>query len=161
MSRTCVTLLALTLALSACTHVPSRDVASDLEILDQIRNEFEAAEVAGSTERMRVHITEDVVMMAPNMPAVSGADNAMAAMRSFFEGFGVRIKYNSEEKVIAGSWAFDRGTYTQTLTPKHGGTAASESGKYLWLYRRGPDGRWKQARVIWNSSDSPAGPPSN
>jgi ketosteroid isomerase-like protein len=159
--RKCATLLVLPLVLFACAHGPARDVAAARQVIDEIRKEFESAETAGSTERMRVHITEDVVMMAPNMPAVSGADNAMAAMRGFFEAFGVRIKYNSEETVVAGDWAFDRGTYRQTLAPKRGGAAVNESGNYLWLYRREADGRWKQARVIWNSSDSPAGAPSN
>lgn len=161
MIQKCAALLVLSLVLLACAHGPTRDVAGARQVIDEIRKEFEAAETAGSTERMRVHITDDVVMMAPNMPPVSGADNAMAAMRAFFEAFGVRIKYNSEETVVTGDWAFDRGTYTQTLTPKRGGVAVHESGKYLWLYRREPDGQWKQARVIWNSSDSRAGEASN
>jgi hypothetical protein len=32
---------------------------------------------------MRVRFADDVVMMAPNMPAVSGADGAAQAMRQW------------------------------------------------------------------------------
>jgi ketosteroid isomerase-like protein len=65
----------------------------------------------------------------------------------------VQIRYTTAEILVTGDWAFDRGTYSQTLTPKGGGVAQKETGKYLWLYHRAPDGSWKQARVIWNSSD--------
>ena len=144
----------------SCAHGPSSDedarLAADRGAIDQIRQEFEAAEMAGSTGRMRVHVTDDVVMMAPNMPPVSGAEPAMAAMKGFFSAYEMQIKYVSEEIVVADRWAFDRGTYTQTLTSKHGHSSVSDEGKYLWLYRREPDGRWRQARVIWNSSDPAA-----
>ena len=157
--RKYATLLFLCSAALSCAHGPSGDIVAARSTIDQIRREFAAAETAGSTDRMRVHVTPDVVMMAPNMPAVSGAENAMEAMNGFFAAFAVHIAYESAEVVVADEWAFDRGTYKQTLTPKRGGPAISESGKYLWLYRREPDGKWKQARAIWNSSD-PA-PPSN
>lgn len=155
------TLLFLCFAALSCAHGPSGDVVAVRSKLDQVREEFAAAETAGSTDRMRVHVTPDVVMMAPNMPAVSGAENAMEAMNVFFAAFAVQIAYQSDEIVVADGWAFDRGTYKQVLTPRRGGTAMSDSGKYLWLYRREPDGRWRQARVIWNSSNPAATPPSN
>ena len=137
----------------ACSSVPHATTADQRERLDRIRRETEAAENESSVERMRVHMAEDVVMMAPNMPAVTGAANAGQAMRQFFAAFDVQIQYTSSEIVVAGDWAFDRGVYRQTLTPRQGGTPLQETGKYLWVYRRTPEGSWKQARVIWNSSD--------
>ena len=138
---------------SGCSSVPQAATSDHRNRLDSIRRETEAAENDESVDRMRVHMAEDVVMMAPNMPPVTGAANAAEAMRQFFGAFEVQIRYTSTEIVVAGDWAFDRGTYSQTLTPKRGGAAHNETGKYLWLYRRAPDGSWKQARVIWNSSD--------
>jgi ketosteroid isomerase-like protein len=74
-------------------------------------------------------------------------------MREFYKAFTVQVKYNSEEIAAFGDWGFDRGTERFTLTPKNGGAPISVNGKYLWLYRRQPDGSWKQSRVMWNSSD--------
>lgn len=102
---------------------------------------------------------DDVVMMAPNMPSVTGANNAMNAMGMFFGAFQVQIQYVSQEIVVDDNWAFDRGTYKQKLTSKHGGPAQEEAGNYLWVYRRDPSGSWKQARVIWNSTDAPRSAP--
>jgi ketosteroid isomerase-like protein len=136
-----------------CSSVPQANTPDQRERLDRIRRETQAAENESSVDRMRVHMADDVVMMAPNMPPVTGVANAAQAMRQFFDAFEVQINYTSSEIVVAGDWAFDRGVYSQTLTPKQGGAPLRESGKYLWLYRRTPDGSWKQARVIWNTSD--------
>jgi ketosteroid isomerase-like protein len=138
---------------SGCSSVPNATTPDQREQLDRIRRETEAAENAASVDRMRVHMAEDIVMMAPNMPAVTGAANAAQAMRQFFDAFDAQIQYTSSEIVVAGDWAFDRGVYSQTLTPKQDGAPLRETGKYVWLYRRTPEGSWKQARVIWNSND--------
>jgi len=83
------------------------------------------------------HLTDDVVVMAANAPPLRG----------------------SEVIVIAGDCACDRGTGREILTPKNGGTPFGGETKYLWVYRR--VGRtWKQARVIWNSSEPPPGAPA-
>ena len=149
--------LALTgIVAAGCSSMPHATTPDQRGNLDRIRRETEAAENDGSVDRMRVHMAEDVVMMAPNMPPVTGATNVAQAMRGFFDAFDVQIQYTSEEIVGTGDWAFDRGTYRHTLTPRGGGVALKEAGKYLWLYRRTPDGSWKQARVIWNSSDAVA-----
>jgi ketosteroid isomerase-like protein len=139
--------------LTACSSTQQAVTPDHRATIDAIRRDTEAAENAGSVERMRVYFADDVVMMAPNMPTVVGAANTEQAMRQFFDMFTVQIAYTSIEIVLSGDWGFDRGTYMHTVTPKRGGTPLKETGKYLWLYRRTPQGAWKQARVIWNSSD--------
>ena len=138
---------------AACGGAADMDTVAERQAIAAVTAQTQAAENAGSVEQMRLHFADDVVMMGPNMPAVSGADSVAAAMRSFFDAFTVQIQYTSQEIVVLGDWAFDRGTYRHTLTPKSGGAPIPENGKYLWLYRRHPDGSWKQTRVIWNSND--------
>ncbi len=142
-----------TLLTAACGTAVSSDPAADRQAIAAVTAQTQAAENAGSVEQMRPHFADDLVMMGPNMPAVAGADSVAAAMGAFFQAFTVQIEYSSQEIVVLGDWAFDRGTYRHTLTPKSGGAPIPESGKYLWLYRRHADGSWKQSRVIWNSSD--------
>jgi ketosteroid isomerase-like protein len=75
--------------------------------------------------------------------------------------------------VVTGDWGFDRGTYTITPTPKVAGEAAegasieqseigreldyAQTGKYLWILKRQPDGSWKIARGMWSSNHPPPG----
>lgn len=138
---------------AACAPADRSDPAADRQAIAAVTAQTQAAENAGSVEQMQGHFADDLVMMGPNMPAVAGADSVAAAMRAFFETFTMQIEYSNQEIVVLGDWAFDRGTYRQTLTPKSGGDPVPQSGKYLWLYRRHSDGSWKQSRVIWNSSE--------
>ena len=89
-------------------------------------------------------------MMGPNKPPVTGGDSVAALMREFHHAFAVQVEYNSQEIVVFGDWAFDRGTERYTLTPKAGGPPIRKSGNYLYVYQRQKDGSWKQSRVIWN-----------
>ena len=65
--------------------------------------------------------------------------------------------WSSEEIVVAADWAFTRGTYSSTFTPRAGGEPVQENGKSLWILERQADGSWKYARAIWNSDNPPPG----
>jgi uncharacterized protein (TIGR02246 family) len=138
---------------SACGSASTSDPAADRQAIAAVSAQFEATENAGNVEQMLPLFADDMIIMSPNAPAFSGADRIAATMREFYKAFTVQVKYNSEEIAAFGDWGFDRGTERFTLTPKNGGAPISVNGKYLWLYRRQPDGSWKQSRVMWNSSD--------
>jgi len=145
-----VVLLALFAAACGCT---TSDPAADRRAIAAATARFQAAENAGDVDQMRGCFADDLVMMGPNEPAVTGADSVASLMRAFHDGFAVQVEYDSEEIVAFGDWGFDRGTERYTLTPKAGGTPIQATGKYLYVYHRQEDGSWKQSRVIWNSSD--------
>jgi uncharacterized protein (TIGR02246 family) len=138
------------LTAAACDSVRARDPAVDRQAIAAATAEFEAAENAGSVDQFRSHFADDLVMMGPNKPPVIGGDSVAALMREFHNKFAVQVEYNSQEIVVSGDWAFDRGTESYTLTPKAGGDQIQKSGNYLYVYQRQKDGSWKQSRVIWN-----------
>jgi ketosteroid isomerase-like protein len=129
--------------------------AADATELNAIRERVSAAENSGRFDLMKPDLAEDVIVMAPGLPAVVGIDAATAFMEGFFAQFTLAVEYHSEEIVVMGDWAFDRGTAWQRMTPKAGGLSIEEPGKYLWLYRRDRNGAWKHARVTWNPSVMP------
>ncbi|MEA3247355.1 MAG: DUF4440 domain-containing protein, partial [Gemmatimonadota bacterium] len=59
---------------------------------------------------------------------------------------------------VAGDYAIETGTFEWTLTPKKGGKAMTDKGKYLTTWHKQADGSWKITRDI-NNSDLPAAPP--
>ena len=59
---------------------------------------------------------------------------------------------NNEEVQVAGDWAFSRGTYTLSITPKAGGEEIFIDGKYMTILKRQTDGSWKIHRDIFNSN---------
>jgi ketosteroid isomerase-like protein len=135
---------------AACDCPSTRDPAADRQAIAAATAQFQVAENAGSVDQFRSYFADDLVMMGPNEPPVTGGDKVAALMRVFHAAFAVQVEYNSQEIVVFGDWAFDRGTERYTLTPKAGGAPIRKSGNYLYLYQRQEDGSWKQGRVIWN-----------
>jgi len=54
----------------------------------------------------------------------------------------------SDETVVAGDWAFDRGRAHRTLTPVAGGDTIEVDSEVVVILRRQADGAWKVARTI-------------
>lgn len=129
------------------------DHTKHIERISEIRQETEDAENRGNAEEMSKHFASDIIILGPNMPTISGIDDATDAIRGFLETFDLEIHYSSEETQIMQGWAFDRGTYQQKIGPKNSESLVSETGKYLWVNSLDTELNWKQARIMWNSSD--------
>jgi ketosteroid isomerase-like protein len=92
--------------------------------------------------------TEDAIEMPPNQAAVQGkaailaADEAFPPLSNFQE--------QSLELEGQGDLAYDRGTYSMTITPP-GAAPIEDRGKYLTILRKQADGSWKFLRVMYNS----------
>lgn len=100
---------------------------------------------------LATNYTEDAVLMPPNEPAVLGP----AAISEWFPNTGLQVsEFTSNLSSLDGQPELGsvRGTYTLTFTVAPATAAVTDSGKFLWLVRRGPDGRWRIAVDIWNSS---------
>jgi len=105
--------------------------------------------------------TEDAIQLPPNQAAVQGKASIQAWMEAFppFSNF----QEQSLEIEGQGDLAFDRGTYSMTVTPA-GAAPIEDRGKYLIIWRKQADGSWKVLRAIYNSdlplpaTEKPAGP---
>jgi len=106
-------------------------------------------------------VTEDVVMMPPGEAPVQGKD----AMRTWYAGFLTQYRTSSltlddREVFIGTGWATELGTYQWGLTPARGGATILDRGHYMQVWRQQPDGQWRFAREIWNSSAPTSSPGS-
>ena len=77
----------------------------------------------------------DVVVQPPNAKTVNGREASVELMRQFFSKYQLNIEYASTQIQVDGDKAFDRGSYSQTVTPKDGGAARGEQGKILVVLR--------------------------
>jgi len=124
--------------------------------IDRTRDEYAASWKAGDTARISGLYTDDAIVMYPDQPPVVGR----AAISEYFKGFftefeALDFQLASSEIVVAGDFAYDRGTYRWKAKPKKGGPPVDDDGKYLVILRRESDGRWRVARDMDNS-DRPA-----
>ena len=95
--------------------------------------------------------------MPQSQPAVFGKEAIHSLYQSVFREYTVTGGGQTLEIEVGGDWAFLRGTYTLTATPKAGGERLEDVGKHLFILKRQPDGSWKIARLIANSDQLPPG----
>jgi ketosteroid isomerase-like protein len=144
--------LTLCIALSGClTAGDFPNAEKDRAALEEIRARILDAELRGDATVFGQVATADVVVMPPNAATVHGRDASMELMRQFFSKYDLKIEYASAQIQVNRDQAFDRGTYSQTMTPKGGGASVAGKGKYWWYYTRNADGIWQQSRVVWTS----------
>ena len=130
---------------------------SDRETISRVRTEFLNAFNEENVEAMAACVTDEVVGMPPNQPALRGKD----AQRQFWrEGFTVarsQLAVTPEDLVIDGDVAIDQFRWSMDSTPRTGGTMVHDEGKCIWIWYRQPEGSWKMTRAIWNSDLATAG----
>lgn len=142
------------LIIGSCTK--KVDIEADIEAIKNLTEEYDAAINSGDLDSWMSLYADDAVRMQPNVPALFGKDSIRSVMQSFFENYTIDLKETNEEVIVAGDWAFARGTYNYTITPKVGGEPSRDSGKWVAFHKRQPDGFWKIYRNIFNSDLPPS-----
>jgi uncharacterized protein (TIGR02246 family) len=98
--------------------------------------------------------TEDCVRMPQGGPATVGRSALEAAYQQDFAevwNVGAIVRLEAEEIRISGDYAFARGK--DTLIQEQDGRQLEETGKWLFVYHRQPDGIWKFHWTTFNSNE--------
>ena len=146
--------LLLSLSVVVLAEDEARDNGTSGEAIKDLRSQYMAAQDAVDVEGCLSFWTDDGVLMPPNAPVVAGKDALRSWYGKSFDQFKHDFKVTFEEIEVSGDWSFARGTWSGSLVPIVGGELIQDSGKYLEIHRRQPDGSWKFARHMW-SSDNP------
>ena len=114
--------------------------------------EERAAIATGDTGRYFAALADDAIFLPPNTTAKSGAE-LRDWLSQFVKNFRVEwLDFDSREVQAFGETAYHIYSYRWRVTPIAGGEGTISSGKGLHILRREPDGSWKIARGIWNST---------
>jgi ketosteroid isomerase-like protein len=91
------------------------------------------------------------IQMPPGMPA-RGKDVLDAGIPKAFSAIPAKaVNINPEEIVVAGDWAYSRGSYNADQVVQ--GKDVHIDGKFLTIFRRQDDGSWRIYRDIFNFND--------
>ncbi|MDP9224792.1 MAG: DUF4440 domain-containing protein [Actinomycetota bacterium] len=122
-------------------------------LLDALRSD--------NSDSLMALMADDVVLMPPNEPVLKGK----AAVRAWYDQFLTQLHTSSltvsnREVLLGDGFATEIANFEWGLTPVAGGPAMVDSGGYMQVWRRDPNGRWLFSREIWNSSKplAPASP---
>ncbi len=167
MSRLVPPALLLAVALTAaCTTAPppapsvaARPVVDDpasIAAIGEARKAFEAAYEKEDADAIGQLYTENAVSEPNFQPTIKGRAAIVASLKSLFEQVTVQTSLTPDETRTLGDVGLDRGHYTVTVTPKAGAPPTTSQGRYLVVYVKDADGRWRVSHDIDNAPAPPA-----
>ncbi|HEY3444083.1 MAG TPA: nuclear transport factor 2 family protein [Paludibaculum sp.] len=97
---------------------------------------------------------DDAVIIAPSAPDIIGFDAIQAAYAGLLKQASMEVHFSTEEVVIAGDLAYERGTYTLRMSDRASGKVLQNvKNKHLHILRRQPSGSWKTWRIMVSSAE--------
>ncbi len=140
--------------LAACNRTPESklDAAAEEEAIRQVRQEHLDAAKAHDLDKLVATFAEDGVEMPPNSEPIIGRDAYRTYCEATLSQMGdFDASFEAVELVVSGDWAFEHGTYTVSFSLPDS-QPVEDRGKYLWTYKREADGKWRFARICFNTS---------
>jgi len=108
---------------------------------------------AGELDRLVAAYAEDAVYMPPHHAAVHGREAIREYLKGPIEHGVTNLTYEVTYIKRSGGLAYDVGRYSMSI-PQDGG-ARQDRGKYLTVWKRQPDGRWKIVADSFSSDLAP------
>src|SRR5947209_10066997 len=97
---------------------------------------------------MAALVTDDVFLFAPGAPDIKGRAAIQAAAQQMFRSLKITdFRVLNSELQVVGDTAYEVTSYSETLIPA-GGTPSPVQGRYLIVWKRSGDGRWRVHRKL-------------
>jgi ketosteroid isomerase-like protein len=130
------------------------DEATDIAAVEAVATAELNTLIAGDIAANLALMTDDVVIMPPNEPALTGAD-----AEGFFSGFLEALTMTSAEYVshdisIHGDIAIDAYHGKLLVTPAGSDEPVEMSVKGIHVMQRQADGSWKISHDVWNDNEA-------
>ena len=143
--------------LVACQKADTR--AADEAALRNLDAEWSKAAGAKDLEKTVSYYTDDALILPPNLPTIQGKQGARAMWQGMFSvpGFGGGWRATKVEVARSGDMGWVTGTYELSETDASGKPMV-DTGKYLEVWKKQPDGSWKCVADMFNTDLSSAPP---
>jgi uncharacterized protein (TIGR02246 family) len=137
---------------TARPHAPRHDSTAEAKTaIRALKERWIEAVRTGHAELLASLVTPDYEVWANGAPPFVGPDAVASAMGAAVAHYVVEPSFETQELIVAGDWAFERGIERLTITPRNGGAHESRAQRALLIYRRGADGEWRYARGMTNA----------
>jgi ketosteroid isomerase-like protein len=129
-------------------HAAGENQMSDEKAIETAISEFVKAYNAGDLAGVLDYYGDDLIKIRNGGPAETKSDTAKR-VAEVFARFHSRVDVVSDEIQVHGDFAFTRGSFRVTLTPKAGGESQAVDRRYLEIWRK-EKGRWLVVRTMDN-----------
>ncbi len=141
--------LVFLLGLAACQPPPSDFTDRDASAVRALIDTYVSAILAADWDTWGNTLSSDVIFFPPNQAPLVGHDAVMAWIREF--PTLTSLTAVPDEVSGTGDLAYAHGTYSYTATLPDG-SAITEQGTWVNIFRLQADGFWQYTHNIWHSS---------
>jgi len=106
------------------------------------------------------YMLDDEILLATNEPMLIGKEAIRKMLDPMFANPGFGVKWQPAKVEASGDLGYTIGTYEMSMSDSTG-TNVIEKGKYLEIWKRQADGKWKVAAESFNSDMPSPEPPAN
>ena len=151
----CITLLSFAFV---CLASPADTKSAIEKALRDLDAQWSAAAGAKDLDKTVSFYSDDAIVMAPNASAANTKETIRSAWKEMLTTPGAAISWKTTKVEVAksGDLACLSGTYEVTMNDPSG-KPANDHGKYVEVWEKQADGKWKCGTDIWNS-DLPVAP---
>jgi uncharacterized protein (TIGR02246 family) len=143
--------LLATIIVGGCADKSSGLTPEDLAAIDELRYAVTAAIIAGDATAYANLCTEDVRLLHAGSQIIAGRAELEAHNAAMFDTVSVTsLALTPVEVYGTGDLAYEVGTQELTIEPTLPEFAGSR--KYVHVFRRGTDGRWRFAALMSNNN---------
>ena len=148
-TKTLVVTLTLGVAAAAVCWAADTKIEQALRDLDA---KWSAAAGAKDIDKTVSYYSEDATVMPPNASSAKTKEAIRTAWKEMLTTPGAAISWKATKVEVAksGDLAYVTGTYDATMTDASG-KPVNDRGKYVEVWEKQADGKWKCGADIWNS----------
>ena len=149
----------LALLAASCTQQQPDTRAADERAIREADSTWSAAVAAKDLDRTLFYYAPDASYFAPNTPIITGLDAIRKICIEDFARPGYALSWKTAKVEVSrgGDLGYTFGTYEFTFNDANS-KPVTDHGKYLLVWKKQSDGKWKAAADIFNS-DLPTTPP--
>jgi uncharacterized protein (TIGR02246 family) len=144
----CLSLLSFAL-ICTVSAADSKNIEQALRDLDA---HWSAAAAAKDLEKTISFYSPDALVLPTNAPAATTREAIRNTWKELLASPGLAISWKTTRVEVAksGDIAYTTGTYELTMNDANG-TPINDRGKYVEVWKKQADGKWKVVADIWNS----------
>jgi len=152
-------LIALTLGLTATAICLAGDKHAEQSLRDA-DDAWSKAAASKDLEKTVAYYSNDATVLPPNAPIATTKDAIKKLWGDLLASPGLAISWKATKVEVAksGDLGFVSGTYEFAMNDASG-KPTTDKGKYVEVWEKQADGKWKCGTDIWNS-DLPASQPA-
>jgi len=139
---------------SACSTAPTVDLAAEEKAIRDADVQWSKAASSRDLNTTLSYYSDDASVFPPNAPLANTKDSIKAAWSGLVGPPDVTTSWEETKIEVAktGDMAWAMGTYKIDMKP------AADKGKFVEVWKKQADGKWKCVADIFNSDLPPAAP---